>query len=359
MNCKQPRAMSHIRRQNQKASSTPPTETPPKSSTINMTNNPSHVSFPNGSYGDFDTRDLNPATILAINGAQTTAEYTFRPPSPPHIHIPQNTEGLQPTRPIFSNVTCSPQEQMILNQIAASNTTISCHPPDWRYESRRKAQSILPYLYLGPQSSAKDIDYLKAEGITLLLVVRNTMSAQAQFMSGQRAADQLGIEHAAIDVAGNQELIAAFPRATKVINDHLIAKYYERARSDDAHNGITTWGKVLVFCETGNERSAAVVAAYIMTMYGQGMIMAAQYVSSSRFCVAYDDGLKHLLQAYEDILGARTSVSRSHLAAPKGKRRLRDDDSDEEMEMGTEWDSTKRDDFERFSGRAAFAPFRD
>lgn len=228
---------------------------------------------------------------------------------------------------------------------------------DWKYEWRRRAQSILTFLYLGPSSSARDLEALKTEGITLLLVIRNTMMAQASMLSGEKVAKQLGIEAAAVDVAGNQELIAAFPRAIKIINDHLISSYRHLVRPDDDQTSRTTWGKVLVFCESGNERSAAVTAAYLMHMFGLGMVAAIQYVQSQRFCVAFDDGLKNLLQSYGDILSAQKVVLAPQLIATSasgaGKRRRDEDDDDTDMDVDYSGD------VERFADRGAFAPFRD
>lgn len=233
---------------------------------------------------------------------------------------------------------------------------------DWKYEWRRRSQPILTFLHLGPSSSARDLEALRAEGITLLLVIRNTMTAQASLLSGDKVARQLGIQSAAVDVAGNQELIAAFPRATKIINDHLISAYRALARTDDDQTNRKTWGKILVFCESGNERSAAVITAYLMQMFGLDMVSAIQYVQSQRFCVAFDDGLKNLLQAYDDILGAKRSVSRASSAVPQPvvSKRSRDDveDEDDDMDMG-DTDAARSDDVARFSGRTAFAPFLD
>ena len=78
---------------------------------------------------------------------------------------------------------------------------------------------------------------------------------------------QLGIEAAAVDATGNPELsYESFDRAIDTINNHLISVYRQRnIHKPDPE--ATTWGKVLVFCESGNERSAAVVAAYLMAMY--------------------------------------------------------------------------------------------
>ena len=132
---------------------------------------------------------------------------------------------------------------------------------NWEYEFRRQFQHVLPFLCLGPSSATRNTDVLKQEGITMLLVIRDTMSATAKLMSGEKAAIQLGIEAAAVDVSGNPELIKSFDRAIDTINNHLISMYRQRSMYE-ADPETTTWGKVLIFCEYGNERSAAVVAAY-------------------------------------------------------------------------------------------------
>lgn len=247
-----------------------------------------------------------------------------------------------------------------MRRVAASKHTTGAML-DWKYESRRKSQVILPFLHLGPSSSARDIEALRVEGVTMLLVVRNSMMAQV--MSGERAAKQLKIQLVTIDVAGHQELIAAFPRVIKVINDHLISSYRRFAREDDDQVGRSVWGKILVFCESGNERSAAVVAAYLMSMFALDMTSAIQFVQSRRFCVAYDDGLKNLLQAYGDILRARRAVSCAISAHPQQvtlpTKRLRDDDEDMDMDMGDGLSMHQAADVERFLGRGSHAPFHD
>ena len=234
----------------------------------------------------------------------------------------------------------------------------------WKYEMRRKAQVIQPFLYLGPSAATRDLDFMRAEGITMLLVIRNTMTAQASLLSGDKVASTLGIQAAAVDVAGNPELIAAFPRACKIINDHLIAVYRQSLinNSMNPESPIRS-GKVLVFCESGNERSAAVAAAYLMTVYGLDTVSAIQYVQSQRFCVAYDDPLKHLLLTYENLLDAQRSVLEAtpptslvfgEGAQAKPKRR-REDTSEDDAAMCLD----DQDDEERFANRSGFVPFRD
>jgi hypothetical protein len=229
---------------------------------------------------------------------------------------------------------------------------------DWKYEWRRTAQPILTFLHLGPSSAAKDIEYLRREGITMLLVVRDTATARVSLLSGDKMAKELGIESRAVDVAGNPELIAAFPRAIKTINDHLIAMYRHNAARGTIRPDFlpVTPGRVMVFCESGNERSAVVVAAYLMFMYKLNLIEAIQYVQSQRFCVAFDDGLKNLLQSYNDLLDAQRSViSASTMSSQTKAKRGRDEISEDDMDV----DLDRGDDEARFGSRSTFAPFYD
>jgi serine/threonine/tyrosine-interacting protein len=253
------------------------------------------------------------------------------------------------------------QEEREILKIITQNHHVVVGVKDWKYEMRRKAQAIQPFLYLGPSSATRDLDFMRREGITMLLVIRNIMTAAASLLSGEKVARELGIQAAAVDVAGNQELIAAFPRAFKTINDHLISTFRQSMAKNTIYPGLTTVpGKVFVFCESGNERSAAVVAAYLMNMYGLDLISAIQYVQSQRFCVAFDDGLKNLLLNYEQLLNAQRCVATTIAQVPNGanlakSKRRRDETSDDEMEMSQD----NSDDEERFGGRGGFVPFQD
>lgn len=193
----------------------------------------------------------------------------------------------------------------------------------WQYPMRRRLQLILPFLYLGPSVAVKDVEFLRQEGITMLLVIRDKMSAQARMLSGDKVASELGIGSAAVDVAGSQELIAAFPRAIKIINDHLLRIYRQQAldKADSEIKSVTIdrstfkLGKVVVFCESGNERSACVVAAYLMKMYGLDLVQAVQFLQCQRFCIALDDTFKGILYSYQEILQAERDVAEARQPA--------------------------------------------
>jgi serine/threonine/tyrosine-interacting protein len=178
----------------------------------------------------------------------------------------------------------------------------------WSYAQRREAQAILPYLYLGPTVAAKDKDFLRREGITMILGVQppgKTMFTSA----AMNTADELGIAKAIVEASQTQDLISVFPVVSRVINQHL-RELYNRASLNPA-GGIPN-GRVLIFCSTGCEISAGVAAAYLMENFSNvEFIKACQICSQRRFCCSFDDNLKQILRTYSDILNAKRTVASS------------------------------------------------
>lgn len=319
------------------------------------------------------------AVVVPAELAPRTAYYSLTPPSPPSIHIPHapDTEGM--VLPAYEGIGGEDLTQEDLRQITQVSHTAVDQTRTWKYENRREGQLITPFLYLGPSVAAKDINFLQAEGITMLLVIRDTKSAQARVLSGEKIANQLGIASAAVDVSGSQELIAAFPRAIKIINEHLLSIYRQQALTGTGHSdgnliidqSTFKRGKVFVFCESGNERSACVVAAYMMAVYGMDLVAAIQFVQSQRFCIALDDQMKGLLLSFQDILEAQRFVQKAKLTdltpvsavadqglSDSGRRNSKrhiDDTVDDDMDV----DASGEMDDGRFEGRTSFRPFLD
>ena len=247
--------------------------------------------------------ELNTSTF------RPTDEWVSRMPSPPRIYVPppEMSRSFQPPRRDL-NSTPSFIVNLDLNDFYAPQD-----PASWNYTLRRQAQEMLPFLYLGPLVAAKDKEFLTSNGITMVLAVRH--SRNPAFMragGGLPVANELGIEVRTVNVSNNQGLIAAFSGAISDINHHL----FERTIIS---NGIsTTAGKVLVYCESGNERSAALVVAYIMEVLNMALIDTLRLVQGHRFCIAIDDALRHTLRAYEDLLQARRDVygNSSYVTAP-------------------------------------------
>ena len=240
---------------------------------------------------------------------------------------------------------------------------------DWKYEQRRTAQPVLPYLYLGPSTTARSQEFVRGHGITLLLAVRSgaTARARSSILDPTKFASSCGIQSLTLDLDEPYDLMTRLPQTVKAINDHV----------EQSCNGVTLSsldqipGKVLVFCESGNERSATVVAAYLMVLYGFSVVQAVQMIQSQRFCIAIDDGMKHMLQGFNDILQAKRDVAGTNLAeysngqlqaaqadgmstvARPGKRDL-DSAYESGDEMGPRgWDNGTA------VGRSDWAPFHD
>ncbi|KAI0132066.1 dual specificity phosphatase [Xylariales sp. AK1849] len=351
--------------------------------------------------------------MFGRNTAIAAAPYTARPPSPPAIMIP-----VPSFRKANEPMTCMPSyasvDPLFLSaadlEIITRNKTQEAYDSvnNWTYEDRRTAQPILDFLYLGPSSIARDKEFLKSEGITMLLAARDSRMAQARLMGVDRVARELGIHAEHIDVSGHQELIRSFPDAVRKINEHMLDVYRSQAVnvSQDADtNGISNpehlqtpdsmvvdrthfrRGKVLIFCETGNDRSAGIVIAYLMSVFGMDMIQACQFIQFRRFCVSLDEDMKFLLQTFEGILNAQKTVHRHQLhnnqlltpasavtpatanpATPqfvaalpakntRTKRGIEDTmDDDEDMGGGEGGFTLDRD---RYTDRPAFVPFVD
>lgn len=319
--------------------------------------------------------------------------WSYRVPSPPRVVVPPpalDGSGL-PELPIGQDVSFDFESNgfhnsEFLKTVTYDDFTVTNNLLNWKYEERRMAQPVLPFLYLGPLSAAKDAAFLQREGITMVIAVRNTTSAHARLL-GSKAATELGIDTHTIDVAGNQELIAAFPRVIEAINLHLSTMYQQQQQQQGQDSLVSrsnqqsqapTPGKVLVFCESGNERSAGVVAAYIMAMYSLDLVSSIQIVQCQRFCVSFDDSLKTLLQSYEDILRAKRDVAKAESEWQAARRRVpsspreiggqngslngmaskRTLDKAYDAEMESDGGQDQMDN-ERFEGRDGYAPFED
>lgn len=240
--------------------------------------------------------------------------YTAGLPAPPRIIIPPPT--LHPEARHFEGA----EPQASLERLVTPPGS-SIMPPtlqDWKYESRREAQQILPHLWLGPSSAAKNVQFIQSQKITLLLAIRSTMTARANLLSSQLP----GIRYESIDVSANQELITQFQRATDIIDGHYTTLFpyswnlslpidgrelytFQKDHALANNGELPEGGKTLLYCESGNERSASVAAAYVMQHLGGSAIQAIQLVQSKRFCVCFDDSMKWLLASYEPIWMAR------------------------------------------------------
>ncbi|CAJ2514144.1 Uu.00g022630.m01.CDS01 [Anthostomella pinea] len=307
-----------------------------------------------------------------------TAPYSARPPSPPSILIPTPAllNANEPIKvvPNFTNtdpLALSPDDLAIITQNGQVQIAHDS-AANWTYASRRTAQPILDFLYLGPSTVVRDRDWLRDNGITLLVAARDAQMAGLRLMVVDKVAEELGIQAEYVDVSGHPDLIRAFPTAVQKINDHMLRIYRDQATSAanvDVQDGQMVInkanfrrGKVLIFCETGNERSAGLVAAYLMSVFGLSLVEACQFIHFKRFCASLDESMKQLLRSYEDILVAKRTVhqyqilSKSVSAPTSSKRGFEETVEEDDSEMGG---MNAASDADRFSERKPFTPFVD
>lgn len=329
------------------------------------------------------------------NGVVRTADFAARPPSPPFLHVPsaffENTHPSLALAPSPDSVASGSLTAQDLHIITNGQTQHASNPSEtnWRYEDRRRAQAVLDWLYLGPSAAARDRAFLRREGITMLLAIRDGSMAQIQMLSIDKVSAELGIEAAYVDVPERPDLVRFFPAAVAKINEHLLRVHHHHHRAqaqaqapdgqmvivnnnnDNTNNNdkeTSRRGKVLLFCETGNERSAAIAAAYLMALYGCPMVTAVQFVSARRFCINLNEDIKYQLRAFGDILVAERMTAQHRLVAGSSGQEVKlapssasstsaarkrpiddtmDEDEDDEFAM----------DQDRYENRAAFVPY--
>lgn len=337
------------------------------------------------------------------------APYSYRAPSPPCILVPIP----QQHQPLWGGNEAGKQALELVPSLQhVDPTQVSGHDlaiitrgktqrakecgASWSYELRRQAQPCLDFLYLGPTSVIRDHEYLRREGITMVLVARDTRTAAAKLISVEHAVSALGIVGRYVDIDGSHGMIQAYPHAIRLINDHMLTVNHAQTlgSNDQDPSPADRHGKVLVACESGNERAAGIVSAYIMAMYGESLVPAVQFTNMQRFCCYFDENVKRSLQAWDDILLARRVVALG-LKDPNFEQQQRGRPGDMDLGMeGENWQPcaaaglslgarTKRgvddmldpmgdgqdsatdaqgnpmSDMDRFVDRDAFAPFMD
>lgn len=248
------------------------------------------------------TREESPLRSSLGMAMRNQNQYTYRLPTPPRVVVPPPTLSTDMPGLVVGTgsggLDISFLKEMALEDIVQKNTLI-----EWAYERRRQAQMILPWLFLGPMIASKDKEFFAREGITMVLAIRSRVGSMSGALEAARSA---GLNVATIEAPTYHDLIKQFGDTTRVINEH-VAKIRFRAM---AQTGQPTLGKVLVFCESGNEKSAAVVAAYLMEILDDfDYIKAMQVCQAQRFCVNFDDTIKNMLRSHWDILQAARSVS--------------------------------------------------
>lgn len=286
-----------------------------------------------------------------------TSSYSYRPPSPPLINIcvhsrTNNQISLKPSYDRVDPRQISRDDFPIITGYRAQ-TSVD-HASSWRYEQRREAQPILDFLYLGPTSVIRDLDFLRREGFDMVIIARDSR-ATMKLASVDTAAATLGIRVRYIDIVPSR-MVDAFYAVVREVNDHLVARHQHPPWQDEVN---IKRGKILVTCDSGNDLAPPLAVAYIMSVFGQDMMTALHFVLVQRFCSNFCEETKRALLTWEGIIKAGSTVARhshNHTSKENTKRGL------DEMMDATEEDAgmsglDSTDDHERFQDREAFVPF--
>ncbi|KAF2456157.1 hypothetical protein BDY21DRAFT_348079 [Lineolata rhizophorae] len=158
------------------------------------------------------------------------------------------------------------------------------------------------------------------------------------------------------------DTIASLPEAARVINTHLwdVRRRYDSAWSfldtvaqaghcaGDVNYGAVAeearlmppMGKVLLFCESGNERCCTVAAGWLMQHVADvDFTRAMQIVASQRYCANFDDATRNMLRSFWDIIKARRAVLGEMVVKEWGQRLQEggvDEGGEVKMELGVE-----------------------
>ncbi|KIX05734.1 uncharacterized protein Z518_03706 [Rhinocladiella mackenziei CBS 650.93] len=238
----------------------------------------------------------------------------------PRVHIPPPNLDYQNGKPSF-HVFSAPFEQSsseygnpsFLKALSAGHRLDMSHTMlSWKYEMRRTAQPILPFLLLGPSSAARDREFVKNTGITLMVAVRSVRAviARPTFLHPATFPSSEGISTLTFDFEFPHDFIPKLRPVIRSINDHLETT----CAQTPVENVHDIRGKALIFCESGNDRSAVLVAAYLMVIYGVSAFSAIHVVQSQRFCITMSDDMKNVLLDLQEILKAERQVSSSNSA---------------------------------------------
>lgn len=166
-----------------------------------------------------------------------------------------------------------------------------CSGRDWSYAMRRTAQSILPYLYLGPNEASRDLALLHSFNITAIVVLRTQQ--EAPFLK-PRFPQSFAYHVLELSDRDDQNLITLVPQFRAFI-DHTVRQ----------------GGRVLIHDDRGVSRAPAMVILYLIDQYGISFERAATHVQNRRYCVHLNQGFVQQCTAFEPMCRARALVSNS------------------------------------------------
>jgi serine/threonine/tyrosine-interacting protein len=162
---------------------------------------------------------------------------------------------------------------------------------DWNYQQRWMMQEIVPGVFLGPYTAARDKELLQQHNITHILCIKSKEEIYVRmFFPNDFHYRLLEAENSSF-----ANLISMFPSTSEFISQ-----------------AVSHGGRVLVHCLGGISRAPTIVIAFLMSNYQWDLETAYTVVQNKRFCMSPLDNFMGQLsvwfllnQAYDAILKAK------------------------------------------------------
>lgn len=228
----------------------------------------------------------------------------------------------------------------------------------WKYGDRHTAQPTLPFLYLGPHTVARDAVWLAEHDITMVIAVRSAQSAAVspRLLDPARFPACQNLLTATFDVDSPYEVITRVKPILKLMTDHL--------ETQTAGRSLTTLddigGRILVFCESGNERSPVLVAAWLMMVFGITWSDSLNLIHAFRFSIALTSGMNEMLSTLQMVLKAEADAAEAQRGMDGQEMNTQSTTSRMKRSIDDAYDSddTMTDEME-VAPRTGIAPFLD
>lgn len=285
-----------------------------------------------------------------ITSALNCSPYVLSTPSEPTIISPYRTdrEIILPMSPAnAATVDLTREEYELITSNLPLHMGTGTHETVWDYNHRRRAHQILDWLYLGPFTALRDRKFLEEAGITTAIPVRYVPDPNAPSIFNSIGANaitrDLCINVDTIDIRDDTSIPSILPAAVKKINDAVLTHARNHPLHPTVPGGPRHNAKILIVCETGNHRSALIVAAYLTAMFSLSLQSTLMFISSKRFSADLEEAWKRHMVTWGEILQAKRDVNsvgtRTAQSAPTANKRsiddtYNDDDGQDTMTTG-------------------------
>ncbi|PHH71197.1 hypothetical protein CDD82_6685 [Ophiocordyceps australis] len=225
--------------------------------------------------------------------------YSYKRPSQPYIDVPTRLIDSEPGAPLelspivtadLSSSDAALFKRVIQEDITRHGKIVAeqqkgkwqagwRYNDSWVYALRYKAQCVLDHLWIGPLSVVRDVEFLRREGFSMVLVARDERLANTRLPTLHEACRVLDLASRcfAIDCKG-RGLVGQLAGIMDAIKTHVVAVERRRGTHESSRRA-----KILIVCNTGNELAPGIAAAYLMAVFGQTLTQAFETVMTARY----------------------------------------------------------------------------